>query len=220
MVVSAALLAGPVAVRAAESELRFDIPAQPLSLALERFSRQTGWVAAFDGHLAEGRVSAPVHGDMAPRAALTLLLGSTGLVADFTADDAFVVVPRDPRPAATLLPGQIGQAALSTQSAPERRFSAQLQHAIASALCSDPVTRPGAYRAAISIQVDAAGATRRVRLLSSTGDARRDAAIMAVATGLAIGEPPPPGMSQPFAMVLLPGSSGGRLPCAAPDERG
>lgn len=57
----------------------FDLPALPLSQALDRFARQAGLQLVFLPALAQGRSSAPLRGDLEVTAALTQLLQGSGL---------------------------------------------------------------------------------------------------------------------------------------------
>ena len=196
----------------------FDIPAQPLAAALDAYSAATGLVAVYNGRLAEGRISNAVRGTFAPEQALHLLLRDSGLVAQYTSAGAFVVVVAPDDPGLMRTPAAIARAALSAQDAVERRYSALLQQSVNEALCGRPLTRPGDYRAALSLWVGADGAVTRVRLLSSTGDVQRDAQIIDGATAVAVGEPPPARMAQPFTMVLLPRASGGVVACTATEN--
>lgn len=192
----------------------FDLPSQPLSSALEAFSAKTGMFAAYDAKLVGGRVSSPVKGELTPVAALSALLLATGLEADYTAENAFVIVQPSTSHQAWRDPKRIGRAGLSTLTASERRYSAHLQHAVQRALCADPLTRRGDYRAAIRFRIDANGMPQAVKLLGSTGDLARDAAIVASAGRASIDAPPPAGMQQPFAVVVLPRSSGDSADCS------
>jgi hypothetical protein len=194
-------------------EIWFDIPSQALASALDAYSTATGIVAVYNGNLATGRLSNAVRGRLAPRVALPILLKDSGLVAAYTTSNAFVVVPAPEESVVVKTPSTIALAALSQQASSERRYSALLQERINNALCAQQETRPGAYRAAISFLIGPAGGMMRMKLLSSTGDQQRDAAIAQVASRVSIGEAPPAGMAQPFTMVLLPRSSGGTIDC-------
>ncbi len=195
-------------------QMRFDIPAQPLTTALRAFASATGTFGIYDGKLVADRHSSGLNGTLRPDAALVALLEGTGLAAEYIAKDAFIVVA--PSEGATLQrSSEIALAALSSQSDSERRYSALLQQSLEGTLCSQRLTRPGAYRAAISVTIDAHGTVQRLKLLSSTGDKQRDAAIVAVGSRTSVGAPPPSGMRQPFAMVILPHQSGAILQCNA-----
>jgi hypothetical protein len=197
------------------SQIWFDIPSQPIASALDAYSTTTGIVAVYNGNLAAGRRSNAVRGHLAPEIALLSLLKDSGLVAEYTTSDAFVLVPASEEPGVVKTPSAIALAALSQQDSIERRYSAVVQERITSALCAQQETKPGAYRAAISFWIGPAGGMTRVKLLSSTGDQQRDAAIAEVAGRLSVGEAPPAHMAQPFTMVVLPRSSGGTIDCPA-----
>lgn len=191
----------------------FDLPSQPLANALEAFGAKTGMFAAYDAKLVGGRVSSPVKGEFTPFAALGALLAATGLEADYTADNAFVIVQSSAFRQVLGDPKQVGKAGLSQLTASERRFSAQLQYAVQNALCADSRTRRADYRAAMRFRIDASGMLHSVKLLGTTGDPGRDAAIVAVAGRTSVTEPPPAGMQQPFALVVLPHVSGHSADC-------
>lgn len=198
------------------THFHFDIPAQSVGAALEAFGQQSGALGVYDGRLVEGLKSAPVEGDFTPMAALSVLLGATGLTAQYTAKDAFVVVwDKD----LARNPTDIAAAALSAQSTRERRYSGLLQQAVGRALCTGDLSRPGDYRAVIVFRVDQSGATQRVKLLGSTGDTQRDTAIVAAAGQVSIGQAPPAQMKQPFTMVVLPRATGGTDDCGPRRER-
>jgi len=200
------------------AEIWFDIPGQPLVSALDAFSAATGIAGVYNGNLANGRTSNAVRGWLPPPAALPLLLKDTGLEAEFTAPDSFVVLPANNATAVLTTPSVIARAALSQQKAAERSYSGLVQESVTRALCAQPETRPGAYRAAISFWIGSSGQVARFRLLASTGDQIRDAAIVNFLEHLAIGERPPANMAQPFTMVVLPQSSGGTINCVQTDR--
>lgn len=62
-----------------QAQARFDIAAQPLVAALHAFGRQANLQLLFDETEVAGRQSQPVHGQMAPREALTRLLAGSGV---------------------------------------------------------------------------------------------------------------------------------------------
>ncbi len=194
-------------------EIWFDIPAQPVASALSAYVAVTGRPAAYNGNLAVGRISAAVKGRLTAAAALHLLLSDTGLLARETDAEAFVVVPAADEPLVGAPPTTIAANALSRQSPEQQRYSGIIQSAVNGALCARPETAPGAYRLAISFRVGALGDIVQLKLLSTTGDEQRDRAIVMQLRSAAVGEAPPLLMPQPFTMVLLPLSSGGRIDC-------
>lgn len=214
-----ALTANGRALAQQPPQILFDIPSQPLASALDAYSATTGIMAAYNGNLAAGRLSNAVRGRLTPQAALPLLLKGTGLVAEYTSAEAFVVMSGPDDTSLIKMPSAIASAAIARQDAIERRYSAMMQESVTDALCAQPVTRPGSYRAAISFWIGATGEMLRVKLLSSTGDQQRDAAILDVAGRASVGEPPPARMAQPFTMVVLPRSSGGSIDCPVEGRR-
>jgi hypothetical protein len=195
------------------TEIWFDIPAQPLASALDAFSVTTGIVAVYDGNLAVGRLSYEIKGRLKPQAALPLLLRESGLVAQFTTDDAFVLLPDPAQTRLVKSPSTIAAAALSQQSPIEQRYSGLVQASINQSLCAQSQTRPGTYRIALSFRIGSSGEIVHLKLLGSTGDRERDLAIADRIGHVSISEPPPSRMAQPFTMVVLPRSSGGNIEC-------
>ena len=201
---------------AAEQPIEFDVPSQPLASALDAYIAATGFVVVYNGNLAMGQLSHAVTGRLTPKVALSLLLKDSGLVAEYTTSNAFVVLPAPEQPGVEKKPLTIALAALSQQGTIERRYSGLVQQRLNGALCAQRETEPGSYRAAISFWVGSSGEVMRLKLLSSTGDQQRDAAIAEIAGRVSVGEPPPPRMAQPFTMVVLPRSSGGTVDCPPP----
>lgn len=216
----AAILAFVVRMAAAAEPLvQFDIPPQPLASALDIFSATTGNVVVYNGNLTVGLLSKGLQGRLTPVQALAAMLRDTGLTGEYTAPDAFVVVPSH-QPSTSYSASQIALAALSRQSADERSFSGLLQAEITRALCSESRTRPGGYRAVVSFWIGVEGEMIRPRLLGSTGDDQRDAAIASLLGRVSVSEPPPAKMRQPFTMILLPQTAGGPLSCPPSSGRG
>lgn len=194
----------------------FDIPAQSLALALDAYSAATGIVAVYNGNLAIGRRSGGIRGRYAPQIALRLLLSNSGLAAQYTTPGAFVLVSAPAESAIVKTPSEIGLIALARQDAAERRYSGQVQSSVTQSLCAAPKTRPGDYRLAMSFWIGPSGEIANLKLLGSTGDQQRDAAIIGMLRRLRLdGGPPHPSMAQPFTMIMLPRSTGGAIDCPA-----
>lgn len=188
---------GAALPEAAASGVDFDIAAQPLAAALQRYAMQSGRPALFDSAAVSGRTSAAVRGHHAPETALRLLLEGTGLAAERTRDgpaDAFVLRPVDARALAARQPAE----------GVDTDYGAWVQARVWEALCADARTAPGGYRTLLRFEVDAAGALQKPRLLTSTGNARRDAAVREALQRVRVGRAPPPAMAQPLTLVLLP----------------
>jgi hypothetical protein len=190
----------------------FDLPSQPLSAALEAYSAVTGRLVLYDGHLTVSRVSTEVKGNFAPDIALQLILKNTGLVARYTAQDAFIITPAT-QMATGRTPSAIAYAAMLSADTRERAYYGLVQAGIGAALCGKSQTKPGQYRLALQFWIDGSGNVTRPKLLSSTGDAERDTAIMDIIGHASIGESPPVTLAQPLTMVVLPQSSGGGFDC-------
>jgi hypothetical protein len=192
----------------------FDIPAQPLAAALDAYSAATGVVAVYRSELAAGRHSRRVTGRYAPETALRILLSESGLLVQYTTQDAFVLLPTPTESSIVNTPSTIGLTALATQNAVEQQYSGLVQSSINRSLCAKPETRPGDYRLAMSFRIGPSGEITNLKLLNSTGDRERDAAIVDALQQLpSAGAPPPPSMAQPFTMIVLPRSSGGVVDC-------
>ncbi len=211
------LLAGAAFAQSNDvAPIDFDIPTQSLVSALDAYSAKTGIIAVYDGRLAGGRLSGSVRGRFTPSAALGLLLAATGLTAQYTSKDALVLLPASKEEAAIVTtPSSIGRTALARmRTTEEQQYSGLVQFAIARILCTENDTRPGDYRLAMNFRIGPSGEITGVKLLGSTGDQQRDAAILrALESEKSVGASPPPAMAQPFTMIMLPRSSGGVVDC-------
>ncbi|CAN7473751.1 STN domain-containing protein [Aquipseudomonas alcaligenes] len=184
--------------RAEEGPLEFDLPAQDLSQALERFSELTGMAILVDRELTRGRRSASVNGRLGARQALARLLTGTGLMAQHSEGRAFTVLPAK---VSTVPSGRNHGAATRWE---QGSFAAALQGALAKALCRSPLTRPGGYRAALQLWIGPVGLVEHSRLLGPTGNLRRDAALVESLRGLMIDRAPPSSLPQPVTVLVVP----------------
>lgn len=78
---------------ARETAVAFNIPAGDLSVALERFSTQSGIQAMYRQNLVTGKRAPAVSGSFSPAAALTRLLAGTGLASERVNDRTYVLKP-------------------------------------------------------------------------------------------------------------------------------
>jgi hypothetical protein len=183
---------------------RFDIDAQPLATALGGYSEATGIAVLFDDSLVAERSSPGIHGVADPRDALRILLVGTGLSAHFTSMNAFTVTADATTAAEAALPpvtdGHDATAALDVREA------AAIQAAIEAALCAHATTRPGSFRLAMQVWIDAAGAITEVSALAPTDDPARDARVVAALRGLRL--PPSTSRFSPVTVLLTPSASG------------
>jgi hypothetical protein len=189
----------PGSGRAASEQIDFDIPAQPLAVALERYGARSGRQVVYDSALAEGRMSAPVEGSFTPELALQNLLAGTGLVPRYVAADAFVLVRLPP----AALPRQAPVVNTASPAAVARYYG-RIQARLKRAFCDNERTRRGGYRVALGLWIDASGVVNRVARIGPTGDPDLDATIDHAVIGLAIGEAPPVGFAQPVVLVVVP----------------
>lgn len=201
------------ATDAAHLQYMFDVPAQPLPEALQSYGEITGVAVLIDARLLGGLRSTAVSGRYARREALQRMLGGTGLAPRFVENGAFTLVPMDARDAGEALPDAVPVAAASLPERTRQRGARVIQQSLEQALCGTALTRPGRYRASLRFWLSESD--RRIRapeLLQSTGDPRRDAAILR-----RLRELPLPGLPadlpQPITLLLLPDAPGATPPC-------
>ncbi|MFA5964532.1 MAG: TonB-dependent receptor [Sphingomonas sp.] len=97
LAIGVAVMALPPAAHARSAEMSFDLPAEDLAAALNRFARQASVQILFPYDAVKGRTSARLNGRMAPRRALERLLVDSGLaIAGFR--DGRVTLRRAPEP--------------------------------------------------------------------------------------------------------------------------
>lgn len=181
--------------------LDFDIPALPLDDALGRYAAQSRRSTLFRSATVQGRISSAVRGRHSPESALRLLLDGTGLVAERPEEgpaEAFVLKEAT----ASAPPPVLGNAPAADED--DDGYDARLQARVWAALCANPRTAPGSYRSLLRFEVDAAGSILRPRLLGSSGDGARDAALLQTLRGVRMDQPPPTAMPQPLTLIVLP----------------
>lgn len=157
-----------------------------------------------------GRISSPVQGDYEPETALRRLLLGTGL--------APTKVDAGPPDAYTLKEAEGGSRPTGAPSAADGvdfEYGGWVQARIWEALCADARTTPGGWRSLLRFRVDAQGQLQGARMFSSTGIARRDAAILAALQRVRMERTPPPEMPQPLTMLILPFERNGGQRCAS-----
>lgn len=184
----AAMAGEPVA------EAVFDLPALPLDEALARYDALTHLSVFFASALVEGRRSAALRGRFGPAEALHRLLDGSGLQARAVAPDAFVLL----RAAETTAPTAPVAEANAGRDASD---NARVQAALLQALCARDDLTLGRYRLALRVRIDGAGRVAQARLLDTTGDARRDAAVVAAVVRAELAQPPAD-PRRPFVVLL------------------
>lgn len=186
-----------------------DIPAQELAGALEQFSRSTGLAVLVDRQLTRGRRSLAVKGRLSATNALSQMLSGSGLMARYARADAFTLQK------ATVAPVPAVAAHVEKGSPlPASSYAASIQSAIERSLCRSSLIRPGSFRALLQLWIGRDGVVQHSRLVSSTGDVQRDAALVESLRNLDIERPAPSSLSQPVTLLLLPESSGKRMECS------
>ncbi|MCI1835071.1 MAG: STN domain-containing protein [Achromobacter ruhlandii] len=185
--------------RAADgASIAFDIAAQPLDAALAAYTQATGMAVLVTSRLTAGRQGSAVRGRLAPREALRLLLAGTGLQARYASASAFTLVE-----SAASAPAPRAAGAAPTPAA-VTRYAGVLQNTVTRALCQWTGAQFGRYRASLQLWIGRNGVVRQARVLSGTGDARRDEALAGVLSGLIMDAPPPADLPQPVTIVLAP----------------
>jgi len=185
----------------------FDIPAQPLDQALDAFSAASGIQVFYENALTEGRRSTEVKGRFDSQTALRLLLFKSGLAARMIATNTISIA----KPQAAEVPDaaerQAKRAYLSSYGL--------MQAGIMRALCANPATRPGDYRVALQYSLSPLGSVERLKLIRSSGNGKRDAAIIGVLQNIML--LPPGEMPQPVTIAIEPASPEGLAGCVPHD---
>lgn len=186
----------PQGVLATEPLIEFDIPAEPLDTALTAYGAATRMQLLFDADMTEGRRTNGVKGAFTAEAALAQLLAGTGIAARMIGNDGLTLVPE-------LTDGN--RRSTSDMSPTVRRFdaySARVQDALRNALCRQRETLPGSYRVLARVWIGRSGATERAELLTSSGDAKRDAMLATSFRELVVGAAPPSDLPQPVTLLI------------------
>lgn len=189
------LLASAAAV-AQDAVHAYDMPAQPLEQAIERFSVISGWSVMYPGDLAAGRSSHALRASLAPLPALLALLQDSGIEAELIGEQR-VVLRRGSQPMAdAVLDGGLGEAE-------HRRRYGGLQQRLREAFCDDPGIAPGPYAATLRFGVDSEGRVQAPELVSGSGSARRDARLLQVLQGLVVAADAA-ALPQPVSLQIRP----------------
>ncbi|HDR9272029.1 TPA: TonB C-terminal domain-containing protein [Burkholderia vietnamiensis] len=212
-----------VAGRPPGSVAHFALRAQPLAKALQDFARLTELLVLAPAPLLDGRTSAPVQGDFAPRDALERMLTGTGLRAEFARPDEAIIVAQ---PAADAAPSaaDASDAALPIdgigESGERRAFAGMLQAHLIDALCAQPAAVPGSYRLVAQVRIDNRGTVVAVNMVASSGSAARDAAVLHALRALKLDDAPPADLPQPVTILLRPEGNGVHFRCPPAASRG
>ncbi len=181
---------------AAGKFLDFNLPVEPLDLALEAFGRISTEQLLLDASITDGLRSNPVVGRFTPEAALRQMVSGSGLAVRAVEGQGFAIVP-----AAT---GSISASLREAAPSSVQRFesySATIQSALGRVLCRRADTAPGAYRTMARLWIGSGGMVDRAELLTSSGNADRDALLKVRFSGLSVGAPPA-GLPQPITLLV------------------
>ncbi len=176
----------------------FDLPAQPLAVALTAYGEVTGLSVLVAAGLTVNRQSAAVEGLFTPAQALRLLLTDSGLTARYTSNTAFTLIPTPPHDNIAAPARETGAASPAQRAG---LYVARIQRVIGRLLCELQPDKLGRYRVALQLWIDASGQIYRVHLLNSPGVAAWGGTVRAVIERQII-EPPPPGFQQPITLLL------------------
>ncbi|MGK5032799.1 TonB C-terminal domain-containing protein [Janthinobacterium sp. MDT1-19] len=183
----------------------FNIPAQPLNAALNQYADTTGQPALFPSDLVHARTSTAVHGLHSAEGALRMLLQGTGLIADKRSSGLGQTFILKEAGAASAVPASAVAHNGMAELFREDGYAGLVQMRIWQALCSDVRTRPGNYTSLLQFYLETDGRIGGVRLLGSSGDARRDASLLHALRGVHIGRLPPAAIArQPLSMMVAP----------------
>jgi TonB C terminal len=174
----------------------FDIEEQLLEPAIEKYATVTGVSVLYNSKLTDGITSHGVKGLYTARQALRLMLEGTGLTERRTSPVSMVLM-RDPTAASK---------DTDELSADDRAYYGRVQDGVRARFCSEKSIARGDRRIAMRLWIGAPGNVEKADLLDSTGDAALDRTIVENLRHISIGVPPPPGMTQPMTMLVLPDS--------------
>ena len=118
-----------------------------------------------DGELARGRRSARLQGRFTASDAPTRLLGGTGLMARYTSQEAFTLLPAQAVRNVAPLPAEMPK----VEQPLDRRYAGAVQAALKNS-CALAAHSSGTYRAVLQLWIGRFGEVRHSRLLASTGD--------------------------------------------------
>jgi hypothetical protein len=185
--------------------LQFDIPAQALREALFAYARATGFGVLIDDAVTSERWSTSVEGSFTPEQALKALLAGTGLDYQYTAANAFTLIPTP--------------AALVRDDSRDESYFRAIQNVVKSTLCSRAQTLPGAYRVVIQLWINLSGVVLKSALVGSSGNPVRDRMLSDMLDGLPLGMAPPSGLPQPVTLIILPRTPDVTQDCGPADGR-
>lgn len=196
-----------------EQRMDFDIPAQPLDMALTLYFRRTGVQLLYDSSLTSGRHSSRLKGRYAPREALALMLRGTGLIASYSSASAAVITTPERSAVSPVVP--LGRVvvrekirAVRLNGVDRLAYYSVLERALQSCLRDDPRTARVGFAVTLALRLSDGGRITDVKIRHGSGHAGRDRLIVDTLQGRAV-PPPPEALAQPLLIVLR--GQGGRV---------
>lgn len=187
----------------AATAIDFDIAAQPLGVALDRYQALTQLSLLYETRIVSGKRSVAIKGRYPPRVALAMLLANTGLSARF-ANARSAMITRDAHTAA------IDTAPTSAPDQAVRDYDSQSQARLGQTLCAHPALQPGRHRMVLRYLVDDAGRVVQVKARIAARP-ELETAVQNTLKGTYVGEPPA-GISR-SAVVLIAAQSSRQSGC-------
>jgi hypothetical protein len=203
-----------------ESSADFQIPAQDLASALDRFSLATGVQLFYASDLARGRKSSPVVGRFSPEEALLRLLQGTGLRARLGASNGISIEPLGPQAAAAATASAL---AVSSRASAEVRldtlrveapfgfplrqrygfYASSVRLQIREALLHNEALRSRRFSVQVNIWLDGAGLIAKSAMHRSSGIPGIDLAVARSLDGVIVRPEPPTGLPQPIHVEII-----------------
>jgi hypothetical protein len=205
------------AIGASDGEMRpFNIVAQPLSEALQAYSKAANVQVMFEADSTDGYRSAPVHGKFAPEAALQLLLGKTNLKVRYIRSDVITLSAPSSQDADQPPIHGLGMTAPDmaldvlrihgTAEAPAdgqlTAYVSVIQGDIQRALKKVARLRDKDYHVGVKLWVDSDRVVQKAELFRSTGDTQSDVVIASALHGLALSEAAPANIPLPIRFMI------------------
>lgn len=183
-------------------QIDFSIPAKPLATALRDYGEASGFEVFYDGALAQGMVSARIHGQFSALDGLRELLRGT------------TYVPRetDIPNTLTIIPGPSVDA-LRVSFTRYQSYFADIQDRVSAALCLDDAAAARGTSIKFQLWLDQSGNVSTARILGRDRDIAADDRFAQRMRGLSIGKAPPHGLPQPVTMVIYPPAAGEAAGC-------
>ena len=192
--------------------LAFQIPAQSLVTALQRYSEVSGVQVLYESGVADGIRSAGVDGDFSAEAALQTLLSGTELTVHYTRSNAITITrtgrqgvdapTRHPLATADLSLDTLRVTPPETDQSDLAQYTGVIQTDIQNALQKSSRTRSGNYQVGVKLWITGSRTVRRIELFRPSGDRQRDAVISDVLNGLVISAAAPTHAPQPVSVVI------------------